>query len=137
MRETVPRFYQFLGFDYSTQIWGSLRGGILYLPDNMSAYRLVVSGSWSMRMRKDRQKYAEHKKRVEKMYEILMQEIDVSLVPVVQKELQKQKISTLEVENKFEEIKHGELRHVYRSLPIKQKLKINAKQLLHYLGIRK
>lgn len=35
-------------FDYTLQISGSLRGGILYLPDVMSVYRLLVPGSWTV-----------------------------------------------------------------------------------------
>ena len=36
-----------LFFDYTLQIQGSLRGGMLYLGDCMSAYRRGVSGSWT------------------------------------------------------------------------------------------
>ena len=36
-----------LFYDYTLQIQGSLRGGMLYLPDCMAVYRRGVPGSWS------------------------------------------------------------------------------------------
>ena len=36
-----------LFFDYTLQIQGSLRGGMLYLPDCMAVYRRGVKGSWT------------------------------------------------------------------------------------------
>lgn len=36
-----------LFYDYTLQIQGSLRGGLLYLPDCMAVYRRGVPGSWS------------------------------------------------------------------------------------------
>ena len=40
--------------DYTYQISGSINGGMLYLPDNMSAYRVSVPGSWSVTTEKNR-----------------------------------------------------------------------------------
>ena len=42
--------------DYTYQISGSINGGMLYLPDNMSAYRVSVPGSWSVANNKNRRK---------------------------------------------------------------------------------
>lgn len=46
----MPDFYfnSFIG-DYPLQIFGSLNGGVLYLPDCMSAYRSNIDGSWSQK----------------------------------------------------------------------------------------
>ena len=49
MPEFVSRFH----YDYAIQIYGSLRGGMLYLKDNMSSYRFMVPGAWSARTNKD------------------------------------------------------------------------------------
>lgn len=42
-----PPFRQMLRLDYTMQIYGSLRGGMLYLKDCMSAYRFMTAGSWT------------------------------------------------------------------------------------------
>lgn len=51
--------------DYSLQIYGALDNGILYLPEIMSAYRVMATGSWSEKMKKD------IKKRIEFDYNII------------------------------------------------------------------
>ena len=48
------KFVDVCPLDYTYQISGSLRGGMLYLPDNMSAYRVSVPGSWSVSNNKNR-----------------------------------------------------------------------------------
>jgi len=51
--EPMP-FFELLPMDYTIQIEGSLSGGMLYLPDNMSSYRVSVPGSWSVTTDKNR-----------------------------------------------------------------------------------
>lgn len=47
----MPKFAQFKFYDYSLQILGALRGGVIYLPDLMSVYRTAVPGSFCSKMR--------------------------------------------------------------------------------------
>lgn len=48
------KFVDVCPLDYTYQISGSINGGMLYLPDNMSAYRVSVPGSWSVTTEKNR-----------------------------------------------------------------------------------
>ena len=48
------KFVDVCPLDYTYQISGSINGGMLYLPDNMSAYRVSVPGSWSVSNNKNR-----------------------------------------------------------------------------------
>lgn len=48
------KFVDVCPLDYTYQISGSIKGGMLYLPDNMSAYRVSVPGSWSVTSNKNR-----------------------------------------------------------------------------------
>ena len=43
----IPPFREELFNDYSLQIWGSLRGGMVYLSDFLSVYRQGLPGSWT------------------------------------------------------------------------------------------
>lgn len=45
--ENEPKFRTLSKLDYTLQILGALKGGMLYLPDIMSAYRKNVSTSWT------------------------------------------------------------------------------------------
>lgn len=49
----IPSFLSVISHDYALQIFGSLRGGILYLPDVMSAYRRGVPGSFTTRIHRN------------------------------------------------------------------------------------
>ncbi len=54
--ENIPKFHQIDMVDYGMQILGSLRGGMLFLEDNMAVYRYMAEGSWTEAMRKSREK---------------------------------------------------------------------------------
>ena len=47
----VPPFRELLYNDYYLQIWGSLRGGMVFLARCMSVYRQGLPGSWTARHR--------------------------------------------------------------------------------------
>lgn len=69
--ENMPPFRQFLMLDYTMQIQGSLRGGILFLDDCMAKYRVASNGSWTVRMAKDRLAYGRHYVKMVDMLKIL------------------------------------------------------------------
>ena len=49
--QNEPEFRRFLRLDYTLQLQGTLGGGMLFLNDCMSVYRVGVSGSWTARMK--------------------------------------------------------------------------------------
>ncbi len=51
-KDQLP-FWKNMNYDYTTQIAGSLRGGLLYIPDCMSTYRKGVPGSFCDRHKAD------------------------------------------------------------------------------------
>ena len=51
------KFVDVCPLDYTYQISGSLKGGMLYLPDNMSVYRVSVPGSWTEQSGKNLKAY--------------------------------------------------------------------------------
>lgn len=56
--------------DYSWQLLGSLEGGILFLPDIMSVYRLYACGSWTSKMAKNKNALALHYDRIITMLDV-------------------------------------------------------------------
>ena len=62
-----PEFRKILDLDYAVQIHGSLRGGMLYLPQLMSVYRENSSGSWSSRIKNNTEMLRTHRERIYKM----------------------------------------------------------------------
>ena len=66
-----PSFRQVLGIDYTIQVHGSLRGGMLFVVDNMSVYRAHVHGSWIDRMRHNKKGRIDHCKTNIRMYQCM------------------------------------------------------------------
>lgn len=65
--ENIPPFREFMNYDYTTQIHGAIRGGILYLPENMSTYRMSVKGGFTTTLHQSNEKqkaYVERKKKM-------------------------------------------------------------------------
>lgn len=56
----MPGFRRRLTMDYTLQIHGALRGGMLYLKDSMSIYRYRTPGSWSAKHRSDLDRQRAH-----------------------------------------------------------------------------
>lgn len=70
----MPEFVRRYHYDYAIQIYGSLRGGMLYLKDDMSAYRYMVPGSWSARTKKDSVKKEYYDRKFNDLYELIDKE---------------------------------------------------------------
>lgn len=50
----IPDFRKMLWLDYTLQVQGALRGGMIYIPDVMSCYRYFSIGSWSEKIAADK-----------------------------------------------------------------------------------
>ena len=69
--DSTPDFWNVYKLDYSIQIMGSLRGGMLYLSECMSAYRVCAEGSWTKRMKENKDLYINHYEKIIEMLKSL------------------------------------------------------------------
>ncbi len=139
MREKVPVFFRYMGYDYSLQIWGSLRGGVLFLPDTMSVYRIAVPNSWTDRIKKDKSKGIEHTKKKIVMLKMADEHTNGRYHQAIQHCIEDNTnnlINSLLLQNRYYDLRHGEYRDIYNALPMKKKLAILVKQVFHNLGIK-
>lgn len=72
--DNFPEFRLYMNLDYTLQMHGALRGGIIYIPDVMSAYRWLSIGSWTSKQKKDSILRKEFLNKKNKMLEILDKE---------------------------------------------------------------
>ena len=66
-----PKFREVFAYDYSMQIYGALRGGMLFLADCMSVYRVATESSWTVSLKKSKEKRKQHVVKVIKMLQQL------------------------------------------------------------------
>ena len=121
IKDKIPEFYEYLSLDYSLQIYGSLRGGMLYLHDCMSSYRWLAKGSWTSRQRADPLARKRTQERIVRMLEILDRETNYQYSGVIQ-------CRTLLEQEKYREAllksHRKELRHFNWKNRIKLRLKV-------------
>lgn len=81
----IPEFRRYLSLDYTMQIQGALRGGVLYIGEAMSVYRVCTPGSWTARTRKNGKKKREINKKIKRMLLILNKETRFKFFPDIAK----------------------------------------------------
>lgn len=106
-REAFEQKYTFrkvYPLDYFLQIMGTLHGGMLYLTDEMSAYRTFSEGSWSNSMMQDQEKFCRHYKKMI----IALRQLDDETEQVYHDEIEhiifRQEFNILNIEKKYREI---------------------------------
>ncbi len=63
----IPKYFAISGYDYALQIQGAVRGGIYYLPEDMSAYRFMSVGSWTQNTESSKSKRIKLNNHMEEM----------------------------------------------------------------------
>ena len=129
LNDAIPPFRVFLPLDYTLQIHGALRGGMLYLHEKMSVYRLQSSNSaWSSRMAADSSSFNLHIQKIIKMLEILNEDTDYHYNESILKRIEYVNFLNLRRQNKFGEILSN--RKIMDILNSTEKAKIFVKYML-------
>lgn len=129
----LPNFRKFMTYDYTLQIQGSLRGGLLYLKDNMSSYRVMAKGSWSSRMKNDSEKLYLHIQKICKMLEILNEETNFKHKTAIERAILEKEFEMLAINQEFKKQLSEKYRAVFNSLSFKERLKIRLKAYFPFL----
>lgn len=116
-------------YDYSLQIRGALRGGLLYLSDCMATYRIFGSGSWTAGFYNNREKRVEISNSIEKMLSLLDAETEGKYSDVIQYKIKENEFYSLNNDYKFKEMLSDKYREVYKKQSFKNKLKIHIRCL--------
>ncbi len=82
-------FRRFLTTDYTLQINGALRGGILYLNEEMSVYQNMTIGSWSERTYGSLDRIMELYDKLREMLDILNEETNGQFAKAISKRKRK------------------------------------------------
>lgn len=128
-----PEFRKFLYLDYTMQIYGSLRGGMLYLSDCTTVYRVGVEGSWTQRMKSDIEKSKQHVEKIKTMLSLLNQDTDKKYDDVIQKEILKIDFLTYMALSEEKEVLSKKYKPFFKALSKKQQVKIYLKACFPFL----
>ena len=131
----VPQFRQIIGIDYTTQIHGALRGGMLYLKDCMSVYRYMSMGSWTSGMKKDLSKANAHAERVRKMMHQLDEDTEGRYHDIIEYCILSSEFQRLKNSDRCKELLGPHYKTYLEALPRKERLKIRLKANLPILCV--
>lgn len=130
--ENQPEFRKYCPLDYSLQIHGALRGGMLYLPDNMAIYRFLVAGSWTRRI--ENKEYADAQRYIiKRMLDMVNEETENRYASVIHKAKLQLDFMYYQNADDYKELHTGELRNLYNEQPMSWKLKIYIKEHFPWL----
>jgi len=117
-------------YDYVIQIKCSLRGGMLYLNDNMSVYRYMAIGSWTVNMITNPDKSIINKERSYNMLCTLNEETEFKYNATINKRLLKLEYELLCLKGQYNKVLHN--KKILKSLSCKEKIKLIIKIIKSY-----
>lgn len=121
--------------DYTLLVNGGLNGTIYYTARNMSTYNYAVSGSWSVRVARDRQNFIDHCERFIVMLNKFNKEYDYKYDSAVQKRIAECEYKILSNQGKYFKLKKQPYREFYlEDVKEKGKLKVFLKCVIYRFG---
>ena len=133
MIEKIPEFYMYLGLDYTLQIWGSLRGGMLYIPNCMAAYRVATPGSWTVRVSHNKKASLEAKIKSIKALRILDDETNKKYSKTINAKIDSIEFDMFIITGDISSLKKKKYAYLYNRLSIKQRLRLYAKYIYFFI----
>ncbi len=131
--DNTPRFRNFLVIDYTMQIHGSLRGGMLYLKDNMSVYRSLVSGGWTVRFQSNRAVREKYYRDRQTMLRILDEDTNMKYHDVIENKILTNEFQQYLEENNCKELFNPKFKSIMDRYPAKSKIKLRIKAYFPWL----
>lgn len=134
MNKSIPPFRQMMQLDYTTQIHGALRGGMLYLNECMSVYRLMAVGSWSTRMQLNPERRKAHEERVVKILRQLDVDTGGAYHEAIENKLMWNEFDQRKDMNVGKDLLDAKYRKCMERLPRSERLKIYLKVYFPWLS---
>lgn len=113
--------------DYPLVIHAALQGIVYYMDDNMSAYRVGVSGSWTQKEFSQIDKKIKHMKAMGEMLDGVNRFTGFAYNQVIQKTKKKEEFYLLLESGRIKEAKTEEYREFYDQLEFRRKLAFQVK----------
>ena len=123
--ENELQFRKDMSYDYTLQISGALRGGLYYIDDIMSVYRMNAPGSWSARMNSSVDKQVGHFEKQISMLRQLDKDTEGKFKSAIEKRILALEFTILERKKNYRALKKNPYKEVYLSQSFRKKLKIN------------
>ena len=122
LRDSTPQFRSYWNVDYTLQIQGALRGGILFLNENMSVYRFMTDGSWSQRTYDDQNAQRSLYLTRQRMLDILNEETGKKFDAAITRRKDWNFYGRLQLNERYSMMLQPEFRELFSQMPRKTRL---------------
>lgn len=127
LHDNPPAFRKFMPYDYTLQMYGALRGGLLYISDYMCVYNLFTTSSWTISLMNNQEKYISYQKKSQHMLDLFNNDTERRYNEIVERLKNHSICLELMCKREYGEIINN--RYLYNSLSRKEKLKLWAQKL--------
>lgn len=125
--EHIPLFVEIHPIDYAYQVYASLRGGALYLNEEMSVYNYMNTGSWTERRRKNLDFAVDQNKKCIHMLEELDKYTNHRYWKLISEQIIQEEYGKLWYQGKIQEIIDN--KQLYAFLTPQQKFKLQFRKV--------
>lgn len=132
LEKNIPGFRQFWRIDYALQISGSLRGGMIYLPETMSAYRWFSVGSWTRNQSSDKNKLKAVLDKKIKLLNMLNEETNFKHTVIINNTINREEFLHYYYNGPFKLALSKKYKNIRRKEGLKRKLKLYIKIIFSF-----
>ena len=129
----LPKFRQIIRYDYTLQMQGALRGGILYIHDFMTVYRAGVAGSWTKRVAFNVEKREKHMAKVREALLSLNEDTEGKYESIIRTKIREDEFELLRLREDYKKMLSKEYRDFFKKLSAKNRFKIRLKAAFPFL----
>ena len=122
--DNIPKFRQLLSLDYTTQMHGAMRGGMLYLSECMSAYRWLSKDSWTVKMQRNIAATLKFREKYRQMLLQLDEDTNGKYSSSIQKQLDDNQVLICKLSGEYKKLLSKEYEDIYKRLSKKERIKI-------------
>ena len=116
-----------ISLDYVWQLQGALRGGLVYLNDEMSVYRVMSNGSWTIRMKGQTKTRNAHSDRVMNMLKAFDEYTNHRYTETVHQAIGNIEYKQLLRAGDYTALTSEKYRDIFRRKPLKHRIWVYAK----------
>jgi len=129
----IEQCNKIMALDYAWQIYGSIRGGMLFLKDNMACYRYMTPGSWSRRVASVKDKSVQFQYKLVAMLRKLDEDTAHVYKDTIDYVCLQREFLVLELQENFAAMRQEPYRKVYSQLSTKRKVTLFMKERFPWL----
>ncbi|MBO5099153.1 MAG: glycosyltransferase family 2 protein [Clostridia bacterium] len=127
INKNMPEFRKNIGLDYSIQMHGSMRGGMLFLKDNMSVYRVGVANSAMTKQSNNAQLIVKNSERVLCLLDMVNKETDGKYIKAIENHRRFIEFDILMAQEEYKQIFNGKYRNALKRMPLKRRVVLRIK----------